>query len=503
MVYDAIVVGAGAAGGWCVKVLTARGLNVLLLDAGPLPDVARSRPSSEPAPDHEQQRDRQPVQSRQRSYNSTNCHFYIDDLDNPYVAPAPFNWIRSRQVGGRTLLWARNAPRMSDYELQPARSEHRWPISYADLAPHYDRVESYHGVLGVPEGLPQLPDGRFCGPPPVPADFEAIRERVRARFPDRRVVLTRRMIEDRDTSRYPQHSSLGSTIRDAEATGRLTVQPSAIVSRVLTDESGSATGVEVVSAEGRREIRGRLVILAASTIETVRILLNSATERHPAGLGNSSGTLGHYLLDHFVGPRVFAVAPRPSGAEFPDDGLFSIPRFRNLERPAERFEGGYSILGWTQPEPDSRIGMHLAVWGEVLPRRSNRVTLDRSRLDRFGVPLARIEYGYGDNERVMAEDALTAMQEICAAAHYQVREATSELITAGTSAHELGGARMGDEPSSSVVDRWNRCWDAKNLFVIDGACFATAGWQNPTLTIMAIAARASEHMADSHAESAR
>jgi choline dehydrogenase-like flavoprotein len=491
-IYDAIVVGAGATGGWCVKVLTQRGLRVLLLDAGPLLGVAEARTLPQPHPDHERLRQRRPIQAASRLYQPTNGHLYIDDLENPYLTSdeAPFRWIRSQQVGGRTLLWSRVAPRMSDYELE------EWPISHEELAPYYDRIEAYHGTLGVAEGLPQLPDGKYLGPPPVPAQFASIKSGVATCFPERRVTLIRRMIEDRTAGRYPEHSSVGSTIRDAERTRRLTLCPNSVVSRVLTNSAGRANGVVIAGADGPREIRSRVVVLAASTLNTLRIMLASASERQPNGLGNSTGLLGHYLVDHFVGPMGVGIGARLPDAKFEEDALFYVPRFRNLEKREAAFRGGYAFYGWMHPEPDSRIAMTLTTFGEVLPRRENRVTLDSNRTDRWRIPLLKIEYRYSENERLMAEDAHLAIREIFAAVGFQVMESTAQLAVPGTCSHELGGARMGSDPRSSVLDPLNQCWDVPGLFVVDGACFVTAGYQNPTLTMMAISARASEHIAD-------
>jgi len=480
-VYDAVVVGAGAAGGWVAKELCERGLSVLLLDAGPQLDPERDFPV--PAVPEQRLTSRlagllrQPVQMRCAAYSGRTRRFFVDDRESPYTTPPdrPFNWFRGRQVGGRLHVWARVVPRLSDRELEA------WPLSYAEMAPWYDRVEAFLGVEDV------APNGAE----------EQFKAAVEEAFPERRVLRPRVVRHDRN--RQP------ATIRAAERTGRLTLRPDTVVRRVALDpRADRATGVSYVDRERRTagEAHGRVVVLCASTIETLRILLNS-------GFGNSSDLLGRSLMDHVLtglgGPLREAASEPDETADPYDFGLvngFQMPDFGRR----------WAVQG--------ALGRGVPVWyflahGEMLARPENRVTLDAHKTDAWGVPAAHVSCSPGSEEVAMASDQLETMRELAATAGLEVRTPPSgrrldalafrlwkrRLLSPhgaflpGSAAHEIGGAPLGSDPRTSVLNSFGRCWDAENVFVADGAAFPAGCWQNVTLTIMALAARTSDYIA--------
>jgi choline dehydrogenase-like flavoprotein len=496
--YDAVVVGSGATGGWAAKDLTEKGLRVALLEAGPLmlDRGSRDAPPSDPA--------RQAVQANCFAYDEETAPLFVDDVDNPYSHPpdSPFYWIRSRQAGGRTLLWDGLCLRMSDHDLKAAGRDGigvDWPISYADLAPHYDRVERFLDVCGTPEGLANVPDGDFAEPLPISAGERRLKEAVESRWPTRTVTSAR-------VAKAPPEK----TLRAAMRTGRLSLFVDSIASRVLVEPGGDrARGVAYVDAVSgaEREVEGRVVVLCASTIESTRLLLNSATDGHPDGLCNSSGALGRYLMDHTYDIGIDGAAPAPPrGAPDPiSDGCY-IPSFRDMTESSDEFARGYGIALQISPQQGGRLSrlpgprkgkggwFWMRAFGEVLPNPDNRVTIDPDTVDAWGIPAVHIECRYGENERAMAADQLRSLLEIADAARLDVKETHSELSPPGLSIHEMGTARMGSDPASSVLDPHNRAWDVPNLYVTDAACFASGGFQNPTLTMMAITARACDRI---------
>lgn len=491
--FDAIVVGSGATGGWAAKELTEAGLRVALLEAGP--EVPPAAPAADPLLDSR----RQQVQARCYAYDEGSAHLFVDDLDNPYAAPedAPFAWIRSRLVGGRLHTWGRTSVRMSDRDFKAAGGDgigEEWPISYADLAPHYDRVERFLRVCGEAAGCEQMPDGSFLEPPPPASAERAFAAQVERRWPTRRVTPAR-------IAKAPPQALLDA----ARATGRLALMADSVASRVVLDPDGArAVGVAFVGRSSGREeeVRAPLVVLCASTIESTRLLLNSATEQHPDGLGNSSGALGHYLMDHTYGVGIDGVAPwrwRPGGGRSSHGCL--IPAFRNVTEPGADFVRTYGVELQIESPAGGRLASMRArrsgtawmrAFGEVLPSFENRVEVDPGKTDAWGIPTVRIHCRYGENERRMAADQHRCLEEMAAAAGWEVETSEAELGPPGLSVHEVGTARMGSDPASSVLDRHNRCWDVPNLYVTDGACFTSSGSQNPTLTMMAITVRACE-----------
>ncbi len=500
--YDAIVVGSGAAGGMAAKCLTDGGAAVLLLEAGPGLSPEACRPRDRSREEFVALRARQPIQSRSLWYDRRNCHLYIDDLDHPYATdPATtFNWIRSRQAGGRTLVWSRFALRMADEDFRSAQEDgigSPWPISYRDLAPYYDRVERLLGVTGTVESLPGLPDGAFL-PRPVPDHLRDLRRRLARRFPDRHLIPAREAVGDTGApeSVAPPSSSLGSTLLRADRS-RLTFRTDCVVARITLDRPDHARGVVFVDRHTgeRHEVSGRVVLLGTSTIESIRLLLASRTAEHPDGLGNSSGALGHYLMDHFGGPRLVAHG-QLEGVGTPSTERIYLPRFSNRDGSREDFVRGYGAQGELQTWPGGTATLTLGVSGEVLPYFENAVELDEAIRDVDGLPVPRIRFQYRDNEQRMARHAAAAIRELVDAIGFRPLVVHEEILPPGTRAHELGAARMGSSATDSVLNPFNQCWDVENLFVTDGACFPSAGCKGPTLTIMALTARACDHVLD-------
>ena len=528
-IYDAIVVGSGASGGWAAKELTEKGLKVLLLEAGrtivpekdfPLPPPTERRLLSRAV----SSLSGQSIQARCAGFNEKTRDFFVNDRENPYTTPSgkPFNWFRGRQIGGRLHVWARMALRLSEDNFKGASRDGYgvdWPISYGDLAPYYDKVETFLGLHGSHDGLAALPDGKYIRPHNLTCSEAAFKRAIEHQFPERRVISARVVPHSRE--RIPL------TIQAAQRTGRLVVRSDAVVSRVSVDQkTGRATGVCFIDRMTRKasEVRGHSVVLCASTIETLRILLNSASSRHPQGLGNSSGRMGHYFMDLVLaglGGPLPGESVHPQNGEEPDPfdfgqaNGFYIPWDENQGSLQRGFLRGYGIQG--------AVGRNTPTWyllaqGEMLPRFDNKVTLDPHRTDAWGIPVAQIDCTFGSNEKAKIADQVAMLKGMAAAAGFTVRMPPSgnlleriafrvwrkRLLSPygaflpGTAAHELGGAGMGDDPKRFVLNRFNQCWDAPNLFVTDGACFVSGCCQNTTLTIMALTARACDYLAGEH-----
>ncbi|HEY9622126.1 MAG TPA: GMC family oxidoreductase [Crinalium sp.] len=536
--YDAIVVGSGATGGVAAKELSERGLSVLVLDAGPqlAPDVAAGSNLGNAA-----RRFRNLFITRQHSYQGlhpgywkNNPDLFVNEKDNPYTTPSdqPFYWTRGRQVGGKSLTWGGITLRLSDYEFKAASADgygEDWPISHADLAPYYDRLERFFQVKGARNGLEQLPDGQYL----QPAAFTPAEEYFKTVLSDRRADLP--MIISRGFSRHQStpekpwaaSSSIGSSLKAALLTGKVTLQPDAVVSHVVFDpETRQARGVAYIHRTNKttHTVLGQIVILCASTIESVRILLHSTEHYQAGGLVNESGLLGRYLTDH-ISTMSFFTLPSfkqpPQAFELSGCDSFFVPRFTNLNRQEESFLRGYGLWGGIQrfdiPNVirtfgDSAIGF-LVGHGEVLPRYENQVQLNTDVLDAWGIPVPHIACSWSDNEKDMLAHIKRQIQELVelAGGHCvrltelfkfpfypqsirQMEETVMFAAPPGFYIHEVGGARMGTSPTNSVLNSYNQCWESPNLLVVDGACWPSAGWQNPTLTEMAITARACDHI---------
>ena len=444
------------------------------------------------------------------SYWSSDPRLFVDDTQHPYTCASsrePYVWIRGRQVGGRGLTWGGLMLRFSDHEFRAAERDNvgeNWPFTLKELAPFYAHVERFYGVHGSEEKLEQLPDGDFAPPPLLTNTELTFRDEVAASWPERRVIHCRGIpdalsVPEANPAWSPktvQHRVLPAAL----STGRVTIRPNAIVTKILTDSDGTrARGVSFIDrlTHEASELHGAAVVLCASTIESIRLLLNSAGPRHPRGLANSSGCLGRFILDHcgivLAGsiPGQRTTPPAPLG----NAHGFLIPRYRNLGECRADFTRGYGIWGGLG-RGRSKAGddvWTLCAMLEVLPREENSISIDFSRTDAWGIPVPHIDVSYSSNEYSMRDDALQSMREMVKRMGW--RASFEKTMAPGNFVHELGGARMGSDPARAVLNEHNQSWDVPNLFVLDGACFVSSGWQNPTLTMLAIAVRACRYIA--------
>ena len=546
--FDAIVVGSGISGGWAAKELTEKGLRVMLLERGKNVEHIKDYISARKAPwefPHRGGRthameEAYPVLKRDYPLNEKNLDWWASDADSPYTEVKRFDWFRGYQVGGRSLMWGRQSYRWSDYDFEANAREGvaiDWPIRYADLAPWYDHVERHAGISGSHEQMPQLPDGQFQPPMPLNCGEELVAGRLKGFFDGRRRIIPGRVanltaaLPGRAPCQYRNACWLGcpyggyfstqsSTLPAAVATQRLTLKPFAIVTEVLYDRDRKrASGVRVIDAvtEQSTEYKAPVIFLCASTLNTAWILMRSATDVWPDGLGSSSGELGHNLMDHHFRKgasgklaeasleRRYYYGRRPNG--------FYIPRYRNLfgdKRPYLRgfgYQGSASRNDWQRAVGELGIGaefkdamsqpgqweMGATAFGEMLPNHDNRVSIDESSTDKWGLPVLKIDCATGENERLMGIDMKNDMAEMLEAAGARDVEPYDRGYFPGMGIHEMGTARMGRDPRTSVLNEWNQVWDAPNVFVTDGACMTSSACQNPSLTYMALTARAADH----------
>ena len=550
-IYDVLIVGSGASGGWVAKELSESGMEVLMIEAGP-PRVP-SRDFTEHAwpyqvryrgfGNQKQLLEKQPVQRLCYACDEYSHQFFVNDNEHPYTFPAdkPFMWIRGRQVGGKTFCWARESYRYSDYEFQAARRdgyEQDWPFTYAELEPYYDRVEDYIGVSGSREGLSQMPDGKFLPPMNFSCGELLAKSVIEKQFgwrlmPDRVANLTvphngRPACHYCDQCQRGCHTasyfnSPSVTLPAAAKTGRFTLLSDAVVSHVTTDNEGKATGVHYIGrvTKAHKEARAKVIVLAAATLESTRLLLNSRSPRFPNGIGNSNGVLGHYLMDHFTvegaGGELTSLKSAKREATGNPCG-FLIPKYANTNGHKNgnflrgyRFDGAasqqlyeqaFSLPGfghqWREKvRREIPYSLSLEAQGECLPRFDNFVELDPEKKDAWGIPALRIHASYGENERAMAKAMRRDIGNMLDAVGVQKADPPSdELSVFGKNIHECGTARMGTDPKKSVLNAFNQVHDVKNVFVTDGAAFVTQGCYEPTLTIMAISVRASDYIID-------
>jgi choline dehydrogenase-like flavoprotein len=509
--HDVLIIGSGASGGMTARILTAKGVRCLMLDAGPPTDYEHDRVTRRVC-DLPYRGFGQPGRFPHITQaDEFNANVWADEKQNPYSYPPndPYYWVRIRRIGGRTLMWGRASWRLSDYEFKAQDHDgfgENWPISYADLAPYYDRVEPIFHVSGRKEGFAQLPDGVFIEDTSIDS---LSMKRFLAAAKARGVPTTK---PRRATGALA--SSLNLLLPDALATGNLTLVPNAIVRRLTVDKNtGLVNGADFVDRHSHQELHAsaRIVVVGASCLESTRLLLNS-------GIANSSGVLGHYLFDQFyVKNTIQAIVPEArdgKGGQGMVGGAGYIPRFRNLDRKEKDFIRGYSVDfgsgGTPNPkyfplygealrkavESHRNTGFNATTMGSVLPRFENHVSIDPVVKDAWGIPSLRIQARYTDNEFNMARDAMNTLAELCHDAGFELLEKHDRMAPPGESIHELGTCRMGDDPKTSVLNKWNQSHDIKNLFVMDGSAFVVGGSQNPTLTILALSMRASEYMAE-------
>ena len=544
--YDAIVVGAGLTGGLAAKELTEKGLRVLLLERGRLVEHVKDYPTAQWHPweiphggmDTPQDQADYAIQCKNYAFSPATKHFYVKAADHPYTQEQPFWWIRGYQTGGRSLLWGRHTYRWSDLDLEAnARDGHGtdWPIRYAELAPWYSYVERYVGISGQKEALPQLPDSEFLPPFEMNCVEKWMKGKIEGSFPDRRMSIGRvahltvphrgrglcraRSLCERGCPFGGYFSSVAATIPDARKTGRLTLRPHSIVTEILFDEKTQrATGVRVLDAETKQsqEFFAKLLFLNAGTLNTTWLLLHSANGRFPNGFGNDAGVLGHYLMDH---QKNVGATGRVEGFENdyyagrrPVDCI--VPRFRNRSPETTRTDylrgfmtyGGAARLGWTRMNAEPGFGAewkqaatHPGPWratlrsyGECLPYFDNRVSLNRERPDAWGLPTLRIDARFRENEAAMRKDMGESAAEMLEAIGVKDVKIYDDANVFGFSVHEMGTARMGRDPKTSMLNGHNQMHAVKNVFVTDGAAMASSACQNPSLTFMALTARATD-----------
>lgn len=511
--YDVLIIGSGASGGMAAYALTQKGVRCLVLEAGPLVDFQRQRGLKSTYELPYRGFGKPGRLSHVFQANEFNANQWVDEQQVPYThdPKEPYNWVRVRMVGGKSLFWARMSYRLSDYEFKARDHDgfgENWPISYADLAPYYDRIEPIFKVTGRTEGLAQLPDGVFVeDSSPYTESLKRFGEAGKSRG----MTLTRirRALGDGQFA-----SSYNLLLPAAQATGKLTIVSNAVVREITTDrKTGLANGVSFIDRQSGRELhaRARVVVLGASCLESTRILLNSK-------IANSSGVLGRYLHDQFyISNGVIAVVPEAKDGKAPRGlmgGAGYIPRFRNLKTKEKNFIRGYATDIYTGGTPDAKYfpawgedlnrmleshrgaAIGTTIMGEVLPRYENHVRLDPKVRDAWGIPALNFQCRYTDNEFNMAKDAVATISQVCEDAGFEVLNGNDKMFPPGYSIHELGTCRMGENPKTSVLNKWNQCHDVKNVFVVDGSSFVTGGTQNPTLTIMALAMRASEYLAE-------
>jgi choline dehydrogenase-like flavoprotein len=544
--YDAIVVGSGISGGWAAKELTEKGLRVLLLERGKnvehIVDYVNARKGPWEYPYRggrtRAMEEAYPVLKRDYPLNEKNLDWWASDQDSPYTEVKRFDWYRGYQVGGRSLMWGRQSYRFSNIDFEANARDGfgvDWPIRYADIAPWYDHVERHAGLAGTRDGLEQLPDGQFQPPIPLNCVEETVRDRLTGHFDGRRRIIHARTanltesLPGRSPCQYRNACWLGcpygayfstqsSTLPAAMATGRLTLRPFAIVTEVVYDRDRQrATGVRVMDAVTQETTvyGARVVFLCASALNSTWLLMRSATDVWPGGLGSSSGELGHNLMDHHF--RVGASGRWHGFEDRYDSGRrptgFYIPRYRNLfgdQRGYLRgfgYQGGAGRQGWQRAVAEPGVGgafkdamaqpghwtIGATAFGEMLPYHDNRVTIDESRNDRWGLPVLAIDCEIRENEHLMRHDMANDMAEMLEAAGVQGVHTYADEYFPGMGIHEMGTARMGRDPLSSVLNPHNQVWDCPNLFVTDGACMTSSAAVNPSLTYMALTARAADH----------
>ncbi|MCH7412930.1 GMC family oxidoreductase [Belliella sp. R4-6] len=541
--YDAIVVGSGISGGWAAKELTEKGLKVLLLERGKNVEHIKDYKTATTPPWEIAHRGRRTVEMTEnhpnlrRDYvlNELNLDWWAHESDSPYVEKKPFAWFRGNQVGGRSLLWGRQSYRLADLDFEANLKEGiavDWPIRYKDIAPWYSYVEKFAGISGSKDGIPHLPDGEFQ----KPMDLNCVEKDVAARIKEKygnarhmtigRVANITEPIQARTNCQYRNKCWLGcpfggyfstqsSTLPAAMKTGNLTLRPFSVVSRLLYDkDTKKATGVEVIDSETKEviEYNSKIVFLCASAFGSTSILMNSATDIWPDGLGSSSGELGHNVMDHH-----FRLGANGTMEGYDDKYYFGrrpngiyIPRFRNIgedKRDYVRgfgYQGAASRSGWSRNVAEMNFGaplkealsepgpwsMGITAFGEILPYHENTIKLSKTVVDKWGLPALEMDAEIKENEMKMRVDMKNDAAEMLEAAGMKNVTTFDAGYTFGQGIHEMGTARMGRDPKTSVLNGNNQVWDAKNVFVTDGACMTSGAAQNPSLTYMALTARA-------------
>jgi choline dehydrogenase-like flavoprotein len=543
--YDAIVIGSGISGGWAAKELTEKGLKVLMLERGRDHQHIKDYKYADKDPwqlEHrgrttDEQKKKYPVIHRGWAASESVMDSWVNEEECPYTEVKPFTWWRSYQLGGRSLLWGRQSYRWSDLDFEANAKDGvaiDWPIRYKEVAPWYDYVEKFAGISGSKEGLSHLPDGHFLPPMDLNCVEKDVAARIKAQYKDSRHLIIGRVanltaaIPDRTACQFRNRcwegcpfggyfSTQSSTLPAAMKTGNLTVRPWSIVTQILYDKNTQkATGVEVLDAETNKTytFHSKIVFLNASSLNSAWVLMNSATDVWKEGLGSSSGELGHNIMDHHYN---LGASGKVEGFE---DSYYSgrrangfyIPRFANLSGDKRDFLRGYgyqgaaSRSGWSRDIAEMNIGADFKEaltepggwsigaggFGEILPYHENKITLDPTVKDKWGLPVLSMDAELKDNEKKMRKaivEDLVAMFEAAGVKEIRTHDSGHAM---GHGIHEMGTARMGKDPKTSVLNSYNQVWDAKNVFVTDGSCMVSSACQNPSLTYMALTARAAE-----------
>lgn len=545
--YDAIVIGSGISGGWAAKELTEKGLKVLLLERGQNIEHIKDYDTANMAPWEFKHRNKltledkrvHPAATRDYPYSEANAKFWVNELECPYTETKRFDWYRGFHVGGKSLMWGRQSYRFGDLNFEENLKDGvgtDWPIRYKDIAPWYDHVEKFAGISGSNEGLlQQLPDGQFLPPMEMNCVEKEVKKRVQEKYKGARLITIGRVANltvphnGRGACQYRNLCSRGcpfsayfstqsSTLPAAMATGNLTLRPFSIVSTLLYDKDKKrATGVRVIDAETMEhmEFHSRIIFVNGSTLATTHLLLNSASDEFPDGFGNSSGQLGHNLMDHH-----FRTGAQGEAEGFDDkyyygrraNGIY-VPRFRNINGDKRGYlrgfgyQGSASRTGWQRDIAELSFGaelkdeltkpgpwhMGLGGFGETLPYFENKVTLDKTKKDKWGLPVLAIDCEFKENEQKMRVDMRNDAAEMLESAGLKNVKTYDNGSFPGAAIHEMGTARMGRDPKTSVLNKWNQLHDVPNVFITDGSCMASTACQNPSLTYMALTARACDH----------
>jgi len=548
--YDVIVIGSGISGGWAAKEFTEKGLKTLVLERGRDVQHIKDYPTTNMYPyefEHRGQiplvvQKENPIASRCYVFREDAMHFVVKDNEHPYQQEKPFDWIRGYQVGGKSLLWARQTQRWSDFDFEgPARDDFAvdWPIRYKDIAPWYSYAERFAGISGNKDGLSELPDGEFLPGFPLNAVEDYFKGVVNKKFANRHVISARcahlskpnqihldqgrakcqnRTLCQRGCPFGGYFSSNASTLPWAAKTGNLTLRPFSVVESIIYDDKkGKATGVKVIDANTKEEMEffAKIIFVNAAALNTNLILLNSKSSRFPQGLGNDNGQLGKFVAFHNYSARISA--EYDGLKEFSTDGRNPagggyLPRFRNVYKQETNFKRGYAagFSAYRSLDRDSsgvgetlkdnlakaplgpwRVGSHMM--GETIPKESNFVSLSKDKKDAWGVPLLNISVDYDENDHLMKKDYIEQLTEMFTEAGFTNIKANESSQAPGLDIHEMGGARMGHDPKTSILNSWNQIHACKNVFVTDGACMTSTSTQNPSLTYMALTARAVDY----------
>ncbi|MVM32632.1 FAD-binding protein [Spirosoma sp. HMF4905] len=547
--YDAIVIGSGMSGGWAAKELTEHGLRTLLLERGREVKHVTDYPTATLNPWELEHRGQVPlhirqaysIASRNYAFHEDTMHFFAKDSDQPYVQEKPYDWMHGYQVGGRSLTWGRQTQRWSDFDFEgPARDGFAvdWPIRYADIAPWYSRVEKFVGITGNKDGLATLPDGEFLPPHEMSCVETYFKKQVAQNYKDRHVIIGRaahltapqpihyqqgrakcqhRTLCERGCPYGGYYSSNASTIPWAFRTGKLTLQPDSVVHSIIYDEKlGKATGVRVIDAKTRQmtEYYARIIFVNASALHTNLILLNSTSNRFPNGLGNDNGLMGTHMAFHSYRGRV--TATYDGNLDSTTDGRRPnssyIPRFRNVFKQETDFLRGYAATFYSsraEVQNQDGIGTSLkqnllnpilgdwqvgsAMMAETIPKANSTVRLDSVLKDNWEIPQLRVSVGYDENDEKILKDFFAQLTEMYTKAGFKNIRTQDTGRLPGSENHEMGGVRMGRDPKTSLLNRWNQLHHCKNVFVTDGACMTSTSTQNPSLTYMALTARAANY----------